>query len=246
MRKHNLRILISFLFCFSLAMSAQKQFTLKAPDGKLEANITVGKTVEYTVAHNGDIMLDKSAVALLLNDGTVYGVDARLSGSSTKTVDQLISSPVYKRNQITDNYNELTLKFKGDYSIVFRAYNDGIAYRFVSSSKKPFEVENEKAEFNFPAGQKIFVAYANNSGGAFESQYMNSFEQPYHNISLSDWNKKRLGISPLVVEGTNGKKVCIVEADLMDYPGMFLYPTDAANGLKGVFAPYPKNVEQGG
>ncbi len=246
MRKYNLTILLSLLFCISLAMPAQKQFTLKAPDGKLVANISVGKTVEYTIAHNGDIMLDKSAVALLLNDGVAYGVDAKLSGSETKAINRLISSPVYKRSQIVDNYNELTLRFKGDYSIVFRAYNDGIAYRFISASKKPFVVENEKAEFNFPAGQKIFVAYANKPEGTFESQYMNSFEQPYHNIALSDWNKKRLGISPLVVEGVNGKKVCIVEADLINYPGMFLYPGDAANGLKGVFAPYPKDVQQGG
>lgn len=246
MKKHNLSVLLSFLFCFSLAVSAQKQFTLKAPDGKLVAGITVGKTVEYSVTHNGDLMLSKSAIALQLNDGVAYGVDAKLSGSSTKTVNQFIAAPVYKRSQIADNYNELTLRFKGDYSIVFRAYNDGIAYRFISASKKPFVVQNEKAEFNFPADQKVFVAYANKPEGTFESQYMNSFEQPYHNITLSGWNKKRLGISPLVVEGVNGKKVCIVEADLMNYPGMFLYPADAANGLKGVFAPYPKEMKQGG
>lgn len=248
MKKHNLGTLLMFaiLFCLSQTIFSQKQFTLNAPDGKLEANIMVGKTVEYSVTHNGDIMLAKSAIAMKLADGTMYGIEAKLSGSLTKTVNQVINTPVYKRSRITDNYNELTLKFKGDYSIIFRAYNDGIAYRFVSSSKKSFVVENEQAEFNFPADQKVFVAYANKPEGTFESQYMNSFEQPYYNISLSEWNKKRLGISPLVVEGVNGKKVCIVEADLMSYPGMFLYPADAANGLKGVFAPYPKEVEQGG
>ena len=246
MKKHNSIVLLSFFLCFSLAISAQKQFALKSPDGKLVADITVGKTVEYSVSHNGDPMLAKSAIALQLSDGVAYGVDPKLSGSSTKTVNQFIPTPIYKRSQITDNYNELTLRFKGDYSIVFRAYNDGVAYRFISVSKKPFMVENEKAEFNFPADQKVFVAYANRPEGTFESQYMNSFEQPYHNIALSGWNKKRLGISPLVVEGVNGKKVCIVEADLMNYPGLFLYPADAVNGLKGVFAPYPKDMKQGG
>lgn len=229
-----------------MTVSAQKQFTLKAPDGKLEANISVGKTVEYSVSHNGDIMLGKSAIAMTLNNGTAYGIDTKLSGSSTKTINQTINSPVYKRKQVIDNYNELTLKFKGDYSIVFRAYNDGIAYRFISTSKKPFIVENEKAEFNFPTDQKAFIAYANKPEGTLESQYMNSFEQPYFNVKLSEWNKKRLGISPLVVEGVNGKKVCIVEADLMNYPGMFLYPGDITNGLKGIFAPYPKEIQQGG
>lgn len=249
MRKNNSVILSLFclLFCYTMTVSAQKQFTLKSPNGKLETNISVGKTVEYSVSHEGDIMLSRSPVSITLADGSAFGINARLSGSSAKAVNQTIDASVYKRNKIADNYNELTLKFKGDYNIIFRAYNDGIAYRFVSTSKKPFIIENEQAEFNFPADQKVFVAYANKPETTpLEGQFSNSFEQPYHNIALSAWNKKRLGISPLVVEGAKGKKVCITEADLMDYPGMFLYPAETANGLKGVFAPYPKDTRQGG
>jgi alpha-glucosidase len=228
-------------------MVAQKQFTLKSPNGKLETNIDVGKTVEYSVFHDGDMMLAKSSVAMILADGSAFGIDARLSGSSTGTVNQTIDAPVYKRSKIIENYNELTLKFKGDYNIIFRAYDDGIAYRFVSTSKKPFIVENEQAEFNFPADRKAFIAYANKPETTpLEKQFSNSFEQPYHNIPLSEWNKKRLGILPLVVEGAKGKKVCIAEADLINYPGMFLYPGETANSLKGVFAPYPKDTRQGG
>ncbi|HMM04511.1 MULTISPECIES: glycoside hydrolase family 97 protein [unclassified Dysgonomonas] len=249
MRKNNSVILSLFclLFCYTMTVSAQKQFTLKSPNGKLETSISVGKTVEYSVSHEGDIMLSRSPVSITLADGSAFGINARLSGSSEKAVNQTIDASVYKRNKIADNYNELTLKFKGDYNIIFRAYNDGIAYRFVSTSKKPFIIENEQAEFNFPADQKVFVAYANKPETTpLEGQFSNSFEQPYHNIALSAWNKKRLGISPLVVEGAKGKKVCITEADLMDYPGMFLYPAETANGLKGVFAPYPKDTRQGG
>lgn len=249
MRKNNSVILSLFclLFCYTMTVSARKQFTLKSPNGKLETSISVGKTVEYSVSHEGDIMLSRSPVSITLADGSAFGINARLSGSSEKAVNQTIDASVYKRNKIADNYNELTLKFKGDYNIIFRAYNDGIAYRFVSTSKKPFIIENEQAEFNFPADQKVFVAYANKPETTpLEGQFSNSFEQPYHNIALSAWNKKRLGISPLVVEGAKGKKVCITEADLMDYPGMFLYPAETANGLKGVFAPYPKDTRQGG
>lgn len=249
MKKNYLTIfsLFCMILCCSLSAVAQKQFVLKAPDGKLEATINVGKTIDYSITHNGDLMLDKSAISMTLNNGLSYGVDAKLSGSSTKTVNQTIDAVIYKRKQVKDNYNELTLKFKGDYNIVFRAYNDGIAYRFVSTSKKAFIVDNEQAEFNFPADRKAFINYANKpETRSLEDQLSNSFEQPYHYNLLSEWNKKRLGISPLVVEGAKGKKICIVEADLMNYPGMFLYPGDKANSLKGVFAPYPKDVQQGG
>jgi len=246
MKNYGLKTL---LFCLlaglTLSVGAQKQFSLKSPDGKLEANIAIGEKVEYSISHSGDLMLDKSSISMTLDKGHAYGVNPKLSGSSTKTVNEIINATVYKRNKITDNYNELTLRFKGDYNIIFRAYNDGIAYRFVSVSKKPFIVENEQAEFNFPADPKIFVAYSNTKGGTFESQYMNSFEQPYFNVHLSQWDKNRLGISPLVIEGNKGKKICIAESDLMNYPGMFLYPGENSS-LKGVFAPYPKQTHQGG
>lgn len=247
MKKNYLIILAVFCTAlFSMTVSAQKLFNLKSPNGKLEAVINVGKTIDYSVLHNGDLMLDKSTISMSLSDGTFYGKDAKLSGSSTKTVNQTISAQVYKRKQIKDNYNELTLKFK-DHSILFRAYDDGIAYRFVSVSKKPFAVQGEQVEFNFPTDSKAFINYTNKyESASFEEQFFNSFEQPYVHNLLSEWNKKRLAISPLVVEGVKGKKVCIVEADLLNYPGMFLYPGDKANILKGIFAPYPKDVEQGG
>jgi len=239
-------LLLFVLMCLSTVLFAQKQFVVKSPDGKIETRIEVGKIIQYSVLHQGDLMLDKSAISMTLADGTAYGVDTKLSKSATKAIDQTIDAPVYKRKQIIENYNELTLKFKGDYDIIFRAYNDGVAYRFVTASKKPFIVKNEQAEFNFPADTKAFVNYANKKEGPLEDQYMNSFEQPYFHILLSEWNKKRLGISPLVVEGPNGKKVCIVEADLMNYPGMFLYPNEKTASLKGIFAPYPKDLQQGG
>ncbi|MDR1525244.1 MAG: glycoside hydrolase family 97 protein, partial [Tannerella sp.] len=241
---------ISFVFCVILSSAtvmAQKQFSLKSPDGKLEVAISAGKTVEYSVSHNGDLMLDRSAVSMTLTDGSRYGVDTKVSGSAVKTVNRMIDAAVYKRKQIKDSYNELALKFRGNYNIVFRAYNEGVAYRFVSTSRKPFAVESEQCEFNFPADVNIFVNYANTPETApLEQQFFNSFEQPYFYYPLSEWNRKRLGLTPFVAEGANGKKICITEADLMNYPGMFLYPGDKANGVKGVFAPCPEEVEQGG
>ena len=121
MKKNYLIILAVFCTAlFSMTVSAQKLFNLKSPNGKLEAVINVGKTIDYSVLHNGDLMLEKSTISMSLSDGTFYGKDAKLSGSSTKTLNQTISAQVYKRKQIKDNYNELTLKFK-DHSILFRA-----------------------------------------------------------------------------------------------------------------------------
>lgn len=247
MRKISLLLFILAVYCSS--SFSQKQFQLKSPDGKLQVNISVGKTISYSVEHGGDIMLSPSEISMKLGDGTTFGIDPKFSGSSTKSVNQTIDAVIYKKDKIIDHYNELTLKFKGDYNIIFRSYNDGAAYRFVSNKKKAFTIENEQAEFNFPGDPKIYVAYVNDLNGkknTFEKQFFNSFENVYEYISLSAWNKQRLAFTPLVVEGAHGKKVCIAESDLMSYPGMFLNNGTGKNSLSGVFAPYPKDIKQGG
>ena len=244
--------LLSLFVLVSIALSpvfAQQHFSLLSPNGKLKAEIVIHKTIEYSVVHAGDIMLTQSPVALKLSDGRDLGARPQLLKTKKQTVNEQIAAVIYKKNKIINNYNELILSFKGDYQLVFRAYDDGVAYRFVTTMKQPFIVENETAVFNFPANQKLFVAYVDDRNGAkdtFEKQFYNSFENRYEYISLSEWNSKRLAFSPLVVEGVHGKKVCIAESDVLNYPGMFLNNASGSNSLKGVFAPYPKETKQGG
>ncbi|MHB9055222.1 MAG: glycoside hydrolase family 97 protein [Paludibacteraceae bacterium] len=236
-----LALFVSF-FTFS-----QKQYTLVSPDGKLRTEISVGKSVEYSVLHNGDVMLEKSPVSMILSNGTNIGVNSKVSKAKQKTVNEIIYAEIYKKKEIVNNYNELNLSFTGNYNLIFRAYNDGIAYRFVTNFKTPFTVKNEKTIFNFPGNPKAFVAYVNKADGAtFEQQFYNSFENTYKHINLKNANPQKLAFLPLVVEGTNGKKVCITEADLLNYPGMYLYNPEGSNSLTVMFALYPKEIKQGG
>ena len=146
--------LLSFFVLVSIALSsvfAQQHFSLLSPNGKLKAEIAIHKTIEYSVVHAGDIMLTQSPVALKLSDGRDLGARPQLLKTKKQTVNEQIAAVIYKKNKITNNYNELILSFKGDYQLVFRAYDDGVAYRFVTTMKQPFIVENETAVFNFPA-----------------------------------------------------------------------------------------------
>lgn len=238
--------LLNILFvCLTLGMKAQQKLTLKSPNDKLEASITIGKTIEYQVTHAGDLVLDKSPISMTLTNGKYFGQNSKFAGSTKRGVNQNISATVYKRKLVVDNFNELTLKFKDGFHIVFRAYNDGIAYRFVSTLKDGFEVQDEQASFNFPTNPQMFVPYVQLQRESLEAQMWTSFENYYEYIKLSDWNMERLAFSPLLVESMNVKKVAITEADLINYPGMFLYP-NKGKGLKGMFAAYPKVIEQGG
>lgn len=249
MRNNNksyILLLILAIICCRTSVSAQKQFLVQSPDNELKVNISVGNTIEYSVSHNGDLMIANSPISMSLTNGMSFGINPRLAGLSSKTLNDTITASVYKRKEIADTYNELILRFKEGFSLVFRAYNDGIAYRFVSNLKKPFEVKSEEVNFNFPTDQKAYIPYVQIIKEPIEKQFYNSFENTYQHINISQWDKKRLAFLPLVVEGVNGKKVCITESDLINYPGMYLYNGNGSTTLSGVFAPYPKDIKQGG
>jgi alpha-glucosidase len=245
MKKQILLFTLSVIFCSSSAWT-QKKFTLNSPDGDLSVQIAVNNDVRYAVYHQGDEMIASSPVSLNLGDGKIIGKNPRLKKSYTREINELILSPVYKRKQIVNHYNEQVLEFAEGFSLIFRAYNDGIAYRFVSALKKPFVVESEEAVFNFPSDSKAYVPYVKIVSEPLEEQFYNSFENTYSYISLSEWDEKRLAFAPVLIESVRGKKICITDADLLNYPGMFLYKGDAKNSLKGVFATYPKEIQQGG
>lgn len=245
----NVKQIAAVLSAVAVAASATaspKEFSLKSPDGKLTVAVDVDETVSYSLEHDGTLLLDGSEISMTLSDGVTYGSGSRFLGKQLRSVDETIQAVNYRKKTVEDRYNELTLRFKG-FNLVFRAYDDGMAYRFVSLSRTPFNVVSEKASFSFPEDWKAYVPYVRDySSDDFSRQFMNSFENTYSHISLSEWDRDRLAFLPLVVEAADGKKLCITESDLLDYPGMYLYNGDGDSSLEGVFAPYPAEEKQGG
>lgn len=241
----NTFLLFILSFCSLLAFG-QKDYSLLSPSGKLKVDITVGKSIEYSISHDGDLMLAKSPISMTLSDDQFFGINPKVASTTKSTKNEILDAQIYKKDKVKNHYNELNLKFKGNYSIIFRAYDDGIAYRFETSLKKPFQVKAEQVELNFPSDQSTYIPYVSRNYESIETQFFNSFENIYTYDKLSKWDAKRLAFTPLVTEGVKGKKVAILEADLLSYPGMYLHNENGSTKLKGVFAPYPKNIEQGG
>lgn len=241
----NLIILITSML-LTTHVVAQKSYQLKSPDGKLNISVFVGNKISYTVTHENDKVITPSSVLMEVEGRESFGVNSKLKNVRTTSVDNTIASPFYKRKEIRDHYNEMTLNFREDFSLIFRAYNEGMAYRFVSTGKDDFIVKNEEATFNFDKDYKAYIPYVKTKQGDFEAQYFNSFENTYTHTLLSDINPERLMFTPVVVEIGGGKKVCIAESDLESYPGMFLQNSDASASLKSHFAPFPAGTKQGG
>lgn len=240
------KALLAFLLIGSMSLMAQKSYQLQSPDRKLQVVVEVGDEVEFSLTHDGTEVLAPSVISMTLQNGEVLGANPKVSKVTKGSVDKVIPSPLYKKSEVADVYNEMTIAFRGDYSIAFRLYNDGLAYRFMTRKKGDIIVTDENATYNFSSDHKTFAPYVNSTKPTFEEQFSNSFEQPYVNEPITKLNSQRLMILPFLVELENGKKLCITEADLEDYPGMFLNNSTDKPSLKSVHAPYPKRKEQGG
>ncbi len=235
-----------FLFTIVKDLQGQKKYQLKSPDGKLTATVTTGDQVSYSVSYEGDILLKPSSPSMELDKGITWGRGSKLQNAETRSVRQEIDAHFYKRNKITDHYNELTLRFRENFSLIFRAYNEGIAYRFVSTGTQDIIVKNEEASFNFDKDYPAYVPYVKGKFKDTESQFFNSFENEYTYAPLSRMNREKLAFTPLVVSLDKGRKICLAESDLESYPGMFLSNKTGSLSLSSSFAPYPAATEQGG
>ena len=239
----------ALVFCLILIgtqlLSAAKDYTVSSPDGRLSVRVSDGENLCWTLTDGNILLIGPSAVCMELSDKMVFGTDCRIQKVSRKSVDEFLPTPHYKKSAVRNHFNEMALTFR-HFKWVVRVYDDGVAYRFVSRLKGSYNVLSEDAVFAFPYDGKAWIPYVKQNTENLESQLFNSFENTYEAAPLSGWNRERLAFLPLVVQ-IQGRKLCISEADLLDYPGMFLYPAaDRGITLKGVFARVPDEVEQGG
>ena len=242
-------LFLSFLVLLSATLFAQKQYTLKSPDGKIVVMVNTGERLSYAVTHENTVVLAESPIAMSLGNGTVLGVPAKVKSTKTNSVDQTIKASFYKKNEIKDCFNELIISFKGNYKVVFRAYNDGVAYRFENGLNKPYNVVSETADFNFDEDYTAWIPYVNarkGEGDFIQQQFFTSFENTYTVTPLSKMEPERLVFLPALVELKDGKKAVITEADLEDFPGLLLRNEKGLNGFTAIHAGYPKVEEQGG
>ena len=214
-----------------------KDYRILSPDGRTEVVVSVDRDIRWKVSRDGQTVILPSEMALVLDDGTILGASPRVKSAKTASVDMTFPTPVYHKSEIHDRYNRLVLKMAGDYSVEYRAYDAGAAYRFITSRKGGMTVKDECVNFRFDKDYGTFIPYVNDNRGG--ERYCYSFESYYTEVPMSRMVDDSLSIVPYIVD-LGGKKVAVMEAGAEDYPGMFLKINTAdRQSLTGEFAPYP-------
>ena len=224
--KRHLSLLM--ILCWGILLHAQTESELSSPNGEIKVTLNITDKIYYSIAYDGDVLLKDNSLQLTLKD-EVLGQNPRLRRRKYVSVDEQLT-PVMplKFSTVTSQYNQLTLTFK-NYSVEFRAYDDGVAYRFVTSRKGEVEVLGEEFAVNFPDD---YLLHLQQPGG-----FKTSYEEPYTHVFSNEWKPSdKMSVLPVLIDTRKQYKILISESDLTDYPCMFLKGT----GDNGIVSAFPK------
>lgn len=233
-------LLLLALISLSLPLAA-KDYVVASPSGHLQMTISVGSGTSWSLAVEGETVLKDNKVSMVI-DERALGADPRVLRVRKGAVSEHIVAPFYRQAEFDASYNWLTLKMKGDWSLELRAYDDGVAYRFVTNRPDIRKVTSETAEFNFTQPYDMLVPFVHKRNDG--DRYRSSFENLYVDVKAGDVATAdgRLAFMPVYVDlGDNGR-LLLMESDLWDYPGMFLRST--GKGFEAEFPPYPNNIRE--
>ncbi len=240
--KNNKKLCLAILSLLLLIGNAsfaakEKKYVLSSPDGTLKVEISAGNELAYQVMHGNDTILSHSNIGLVLENGTIVGKTPRITGERRRKLKDNIESPFYRFKEFVATGNELDLKLKGGFGIIFRAYNEGVAYRFYTTQSSDIIIKEEQAEFNFKEDYTAYLPYTTN-----DKQPMAMAFQNVYDITPLSKAQPKLAFLPVTVD-CGSVKLTLLESDLEAYPGMFVQSQQGKYGLKGVFAPYPAKTD---
>ncbi len=224
---------------FALPVPAfPKAYELASPDGKLTVSVDVGERIRYSLHREGAILIAPSPISLTFDKLGTIGINPAVQKAATRSVNSAVETPVYFRSSVPDRFNELRIEFRGGYTLVFRAYDEGVGYRFETSFADSVQVTSEEATFTL-AGDFPMIAIPLKG-------FNHAYEDQYRDTTLSAFSgDEAFAALPVVVKAAGGVRLGITEADLYDYPAMYLKP-EPGNRLAALFPPYPLAEEPGG
>ena len=213
------------------AWSFGKDYKLASPDGKIVMTISAGTDVKWSVSLEGKEAIVSVKIGMTLGNGKILGQNETVRKAAPGKINQVLEPVVaYKRSRTEDNGNTLLLAFRSGTSIRFIAYNDGVAYRFETSMKEELVVKNEIADLQFPSGSYAWYP--------LEESFMSHNERVFIYSSLDTIGKNHLASLPALFKA-NGVNVLFTEADIEDYPGMWIRGAGSGR-ITGVQPAYPE------
>ena len=231
--------------------------TVTSPGGTLSVTFELksnpqpylpGLRAYYRVSFKGTAILNDSPLGLDFKGQPALDHGFEVTGSQRASHDSTWTNTFGAIRNVRDHYNQLTVSLREreapgrQLDLVFRAYDSGIAFRYFLPHQErmgKFTLSSEDTGFYFPGDAS---AFALNLGS-----YTTSYESEFQALTLDEIKPTSIVGIPLLVHVTDGPWVGILEADLDDYPGMYLSGVWGVPGaLMSKLSPLPGHSEAGG
>ena len=227
--KKSLLLLLSGFFC--IFCNAQK-YELLSPNCKLKAEIEINQGIFANLKKGGSEIVRLENLSLETTGISQQSLKYKVRKAKRRSVNEIIKPEIReKASELVNSYNELEIRFRADHAITFRLFNEGLAYRFSTSFKEDLIIGRENLDIIMMAGDSARFQ----SSESFNSPY----ETPYEFKNLAGIEKGKLCNLPFLVEKENGSFLMITEADLYNYPGLWLQGSGGEK-LTATNPPYPE------
>jgi len=229
--------LILLISILPFTLTNAEEYKLTSPNKNLQFFVSISETIKYSLQINGKEAIPPSVISMEIEKYGELCKNASVKKTETREVNTT-QSPVapVKRKNVIDNYSELTIEFNSGFSLIFRLYNDGAAYRFQTKLPGEIKVKNEAVNLTFNKDYKTYFPE--------EKSFQTHQERLYLNINLSEIGEKRFCSIPAMVDIPDIGKLVFAEADLLDYPGIYLSgDVENKTALKAIFPHYALKTE---
>ena len=230
-------LLLTFATAWGSHLSA-KVIDVKSPNGELNLSVDVKDKIYYSVSYGNDLLLKDCYLNLQLENETL-GNNPKLRSTKKGVIDESVKREIPLKNAVVKNHcNTLRMNFAGNYVVEFRVFDNGVAYRFITDKKGDNIVMGEDFVLNFPANYKAHLSQPNG--------FKTTYEYPYTHVNTEEYKATdRMSYLPILLETDKPYKILISEADLHDYPCMFLKST-GRNGMQSLFPKVPLEFGEDG
>lgn len=215
------------------SQAAEEAFELRSPNNRVEIKFALNRAgaPAYSAVYDGQEIIAPSQLGLVFKESGLLSQGMKVTKTLRRAHDETYEVVVGKTKQARDHYTELTILLEEQRApnrklqLVFRAFDDGIAFRYLipeQAALKEIDITDEKSEFRFPADETCWALQLR----TFHSNY----EREFNKITVNQLKPDALTGLPLVVQTKRGTTLAIAEANLKDYAGMYLQGVEGKPG----------------
>lgn len=222
--------LITTIVLITIGCTSFAQYSVSSPDNNLRVEVSVDGTPSYSVYQNDRLIIGPSQIAIIFEGERATELYEVVIAKNENISNEYSPVVPFKNRTVKEEGKSLSISFNNSLELEFRAYDNGVAWRWISDIAGEIKVEDEAINIKMSTAKKVWFPE--------ESSLNSHYERRYEELLPDSITSNRFCSLPVLAELRNGTKIGITEADLYHYPCLFLEGNGSGDGFRGKFPPF--------